>query len=120
MKINRFFTDRQYGFISGRSTSLQLLNVLDKWLEALKNGKYIDVNYMDYMKAFNTVPHKRLMNKLRAYGTELSVLNWVDSFLSERIQHVSINNKTSSWSKVTSGIPQRDLCLGLFFCNFHK
>ncbi|VDI32121.1 Hypothetical predicted protein, partial [Mytilus galloprovincialis] len=76
MKINKFFTDRQYGFISGRSTSLQLLNVLDKWLEALDNGKSIDVIYMDYMKAFDTVPHKRLMNKLRAYGTELSVLNW--------------------------------------------
>ena len=58
MKNNKFFTDRQYGSISGRSTSLQLLNVLDKWTEALDNGNSIDVVYMDYMKAFDTVPHR--------------------------------------------------------------
>jgi hypothetical protein len=58
MKNNKFFTDRQYGFISGRSTSLQLLNVLDNWTEALDNDSSIDAVYMDYMKAFDTVPHR--------------------------------------------------------------
>ena len=100
MKHNKFFTDRQYGFISGRSTSLQLLNVLDKWTEALDNGNSIDVVYMDYMKAFDTVPHRRLMNKLKAYGVEYPVLSWISSFLSERVQQVAINGEKSSWSKV--------------------
>jgi hypothetical protein len=54
MKANKFFTDRQFGFISGRSTSLQLLNVLDRWTEAIDQGKSIDVIYMDYMKAFDS------------------------------------------------------------------
>ena len=58
MKNNKFFTDRQYGFISGRSTSLRLLNVLDNWTEALDNDNSIDAVYMDYMKAFDTVPHR--------------------------------------------------------------
>ena len=45
MKANKFFTDRQFGFISGRSTSLQLLNVLDRWTEEIDQGKSIDVIY---------------------------------------------------------------------------
>ena len=107
MKNNKFFTDRQYGFISGRSTSLQLLNVLDKWTKALDNGNSIDVVYMDYIKTFDTVPHMRFMNKLKAYGVEDPVLSWISSFLSERVQQVAINGEKSSWSKVASGIPQR-------------
>ena len=75
MKNNKFFTDRQYGFISGRSTSLQLLNILDKWTKALDNGNSIDVVYMDYIKAFDTVKHMRFMNKLKAYGVEDPVLS---------------------------------------------
>ena len=78
MKANTFFTDRQFGFISGRSTSLQLLNVLDKWTEAIDQGKSIDVIYKDYMKAFDTVPHRRLMNKLTAYSIENPIFQWIE------------------------------------------
>ncbi|CAC5409145.1 TIM21 [Mytilus coruscus] len=86
------------------SKKYQFKHVIYKWLETIDNGKSIDVIFMDYLKAFDTGPHKRLMNKLRAHGTEYSALKWVDCFLSDRIQHVSINNKTSSWSKVTSSV----------------
>ena len=58
----------QYGFISGHSTSLQLLEVLDKWTEALDNGHYVDCIYMDFQKAFDKVPHKRLLEKIKSYG----------------------------------------------------
>jgi sarcosine oxidase/L-pipecolate oxidase len=58
----------QYGFISGRSTSLQLLEVLDKWTEALDNGHCVDCIYMDFQKAFDKVPHKKLLEKIKSYG----------------------------------------------------
>ena len=52
MKENKLFSKKQFGFISGRSTTLQLLNVLDKWSKILDEGGCVDVIYMDFMKAF--------------------------------------------------------------------
>ena len=92
--------------MAGRSTSLQLLNVLDKWTEALDKGNEIDCVYMDYKKAFDTVPHNRLLSKLKSYGIKLNVIEWIQSFLIGRLQHVQVNNCCSEWAAVTSGIPQ--------------
>ena len=64
---NRLISDKQYGFISGRSTSLQLLHMLDKWTDYLEYGgqiDLIDVLYSDFEKAFDKVPHSRLISKL--------------------------------------------------------
>ena len=57
---------KQFGFISGRATVTQLLNYLDKCIEKIVNGTVVDCIYLDFAKAFDTVPHKRLLNKLQA------------------------------------------------------
>ena len=106
MKSQNLFTKRQYGFISGRSTSLQLLEVLDKWTEALDNGQYVDCIYMDFQKAFDKVPHKRLLEKIKSYGIVGTTLNWIEDFLKNRTQKVMVNGAGSEWENVTSGIPQ--------------
>ena len=97
MCLNNVFTDKQYGFMSGRSTALQLINVLDEWTEALDNGYSVDCIYMDFQKAFDTVPHKRLLNKLKAYGIGEEITNWLKHFLTGRMQQVNINGKGSKW-----------------------
>ena len=61
MTKNKLFSKKQFGFISGRSTTLQLLKVMNEWTEILDNGGSIDSVYMDFMKAFDKVPHKRLI-----------------------------------------------------------
>ena len=63
MKKYDLFSDKQYGFISGRSTVLQLLAVLESWTQSLDVGNDIDVAYCDYMKAFDKVSHRRLIHK---------------------------------------------------------
>jgi hypothetical protein len=78
MKRNNFFTKKQYGLIAGRSTALQLLEVLDKWTVALYLGYSIDCVNIDYQKAFDTVPHKRLHNKLTSYGINEQLIAWID------------------------------------------
>ena len=66
MTKNKLFSKKQFGFISGRSTTLQLLKVMNEWTEILDNGGSIDSVYMDFMKAFDKVPHKKLIKKWRA------------------------------------------------------
>jgi len=61
------FTDKQFGLLKGRSTTLQLLQILDKWTECLEHGGQVDVIYTNLEKAFDKIPHRRLISKLHSY-----------------------------------------------------
>ena len=65
MQKNTLFSDKQYGFILGRSTALQLLTGRDRWTEILDKGSAVDVAYCDFMKAFDKVSHRKLIHKLK-------------------------------------------------------
>ena len=106
MRRNNLYSSQQYGFIKGRSTVLQLLQVMNAWTETLDSGYPIDTVYLDFMKAFDTVPHRRLMGKIESLGINGGVLRWVEEFLSDRTQQVCVNGINSNWMDVTSGIPQ--------------
>lgn len=96
LRENGLLSKQQYGFISGRSTTLQLLHVTEEWNSILDRGGEIDAVYLDFMKAFDTVPHRRLLTKLAAMGIEGNLLKWIEAFLSNRRQRVLINGVPSS------------------------
>jgi len=75
------------------------------WTKILR-GDSIDIIYFDFKKAFDSVPHRRLLTKLKAYGIDGLVLKWIKAFLVGRKQRVLMNNSYSSWLDVISGIPQ--------------
>ena len=106
MRENVLISRKQFGFLTGRSTVLQLLKVIDSWTEILDRGVCVDVIYCDFMKAFDTVPHRRLINVLEYYGIDDPILSWINDFLTDRRQKVVINGVASKWHQVTSGIPQ--------------
>ena len=85
---------------------LQLLNVLDKWTEALDNGTHIDAIYCDFMKAVDTVPHQKILRVLRFFNTPENRVTWIEDFLSEHKQQVTVNGVFSKWYDVTSGVTQ--------------
>ena len=96
----------QHGFINGRSCLSNLLVTLENWTAALEEGYGLDIFYLDYQKAFDTVPHKRLLAKLEWYGTDIQVLNWIQNFLMNRRMNVVVNGSRSGWADVYSGVPQ--------------
>ena len=86
----------------------------------LDNNVSVDAVYMDFRKAFDTVPHQRLIKKLQSYNIKGPILNWIISFLTNRTQFVKINNSVSENLSVTSGVPQGSVLgptLFIYFIN---
>jgi len=71
----------------------------------LDEGHGIDIIYLDYRKAFDTVPHKRLLTNISQAGIGGKVLNWIRAFLTDREMRVMVNKQFSAWAPVISGVP---------------
>jgi retron-type reverse transcriptase len=103
---NNLFSQHQYGFVKNRSVNVQLLKVVDDWSAILDQGSQVGIIYTDFEKAFDKVPHRRLLSKLFSYGVSRKLILWIESFLSGRTQSIKINQENSSSRHVMSGIPQ--------------
>jgi hypothetical protein len=108
----------QHGFVHHKSCVTNLLETLDLLTDAMEKGYAADVIYTDFAKAFDTVPHRRLIHKLRAYGIGEKMLAWIASWLSGRRQKVIIGESSSEWAEVSSGVPQGSVLGPLLFVLF--
>ena len=80
---NKLLADEQHGFVPNRNCITNLLTALEDWSALLEEGKAFDLIYTDFSKAFDSVPHAQLINKLKAMGITGDVLGWIKSFLTK-------------------------------------
>ena len=103
---NSIINLQQHGFTKNKSTLTNLLEYLEALTKAKDQKIPVDINYLDCKKAFDTVPHRRLICKLNDLGIQGKVLECIKNFLADRKQRVCIRGSYSDWLPVESGVPQ--------------
>ncbi|BHF82667.1 hypothetical protein SprV_0802580600 [Sparganum proliferum] len=106
LETNNLLSNAQYGFRRGRSCVTNLLYTLQSWTRALDAKHTVHVAYIDFRKAFDSVPHQRRLYKLRIMGIGGKLLKWIENFLVGRPQIVCVEQQQSSRTFTESGVPQ--------------
>ena len=106
LEENQLIKDSQHGFRGKRSCLTNLLDFFHDVFDNYDECRSVDIIYLDFQKAFDKVPHKRLLDKVLTHGISGSIHNWIKDWLSNRKQRVVINGASSPWLSVKSGVPQ--------------
>ena len=103
---NGLLTNEQHGFVPYRNCMTNLLTEIENWSTMIDEGRVFDIIYTDFSKAFDSVPHARLITKLKVLGICGDIRGWIEAFLTNRNQKVIVEGERSTWSEVRSGVPQ--------------
>ena len=103
---HKLINSSQHGFLKARSCLTNVLCFFEEITKWVDEGSPVDVIYLDFQKAFDKVPHQRLILKLKSHGMGNSIINWIEQWLTDRRQRVVVDGEVSGWKSVLSGVPQ--------------
>ena len=103
---HKLINTSQYGFLKATSCLTNLLRFLEEITKWVDDGSTVDVVYLDFQKAFDKVPHQRLLLNLKAHGIGNDVINWIEKWHTHRRHRVIVDGEISNWKFVLSGVPQ--------------
>ena len=103
---HKLLNSSQRGFFKARSCLTNMLCFLEEITKWIDVGSPVDIIYLDFQKAFDKVPHQRLLLKLKAHGIGDSITDWIEQWLTDRRQRVVVDGEVSNWKSVLSGVPQ--------------
>ena len=112
---NDLLSKIQHGFISRRSTLTQHISFFDQLTKFKCEKENCDAIYLDFTKAFDIISHKKLIHVLTHYKINKKLLQWIEDFLNKRTQRTVVENESSDYCSVTSGVPQGSVLGPLFF-----
>ncbi|PIK47139.1 putative RNA-directed DNA polymerase from mobile element jockey-like [Apostichopus japonicus] len=107
--------NQQYGFRPGHSTELALADAIDRLYTNLDNDNTCIGVFLDLSKAFDTINHSILLSKLSFYGIRGTTLNWLDSYITNRLQYTTYKNSNSGLGEIACGVPQGSVLGPLLF-----
>ena len=100
---HKLLNSSQHGFLKSRSCLTNMLCFLEEITKWIDEGSLVDIIYLDFQKAFDKVPHQRLLLKLKAHGIGDGIIDWIEQCLADRRQRVVVDGEASNWKSVLSG-----------------
>ena len=113
--------NRQWAYRKGKSTEQLLIHLTERWREAVERKLFVGILFVDFTKAFDTVSHNILLQKLNDLGIRGDIWLWLKNYLTERKKLVRINGGDSDTNIITHGVPQGSVLRPIILVlAFHK
>ena len=103
---HKLINPSHHGFLQAKSCLTNVLCFFEEITKCVDEGSPVDVTYLDFQKAFDKVPHQRIILKLKSHGMGNSIINWIELWLNDRRERVVVGGGVSSWKPVLNGVPK--------------